>query len=57
MYMDTILRKTKAHFLLSSVLALTANAMSKWNGSPKLHREKITGPRAHETIRVNTMYF
>ena len=41
-----------------SVLGLSAVAAassSRWNGSPKLNREKITGPRAHQLINVEDL--
>ena len=37
---------------LATVLAAPEAAKSKWNSSPKLRREKITGPRAHELLAV-----
>lgn len=37
-----------------AVLASTAVA-GKWNGSPKLHKEVINGPRAHELIDASTL--
>jgi len=45
----------KVLLLLSSVSVLMAEAKSKWNGSPKLRREKIIGPRAHEIMRVRDL--
>lgn len=32
-----------------------AAVVSKWNGSPKLHREKVLSARAHEKMRVQDL--
>jgi cathepsin X len=38
--------------LFASLVLPALAASSKWNSSPKLRGEKVTGPRAHELIRV-----
>jgi hypothetical protein len=41
--------------LLSALTLSSTATASKWNGSPKLNGEKITGPRAHELLVVNDL--
>ena len=38
-----------------ATLALTSASAAKWNGSPKLNNEKITGPRAHQLLNVASL--
>ena len=35
-----------------ATLALPSASAAKWNGSPKLNNERITGPRAHQLLNV-----
>ena len=51
--MSTTLRRTA--LVLAAVACTVASAKKtvlRWNGSPKLNGEKITGPRAHQQLRV-----
>jgi len=42
--------------LLAAILIFgLAESTSKWNGSPKLRREKVLSPRAHERLRVQDL--
>ena len=49
-----MMRKTIGGLLLVAVLSVVANA-GKFNGDPRLNKEKVLGPRAHERLAVSSL--
>lgn len=41
--------------MLSIMFGPVLGVLSKFNGSPTLHREHITGPRAHEVMKISDL--
>ena len=41
---------------IASTIGFQGPAQPKWNSSPELQREKVSGPRAHEKISVADLY-
>ena len=39
-----------------STIGFQGPSTPKWNSSPELKREKVSGPRAHEKISVADLY-
>ena len=40
---------------IASTIGFQGPAQPKWNSSPELQREKVSGPRAHEKISVEDL--